>query len=279
MSKKITLETKLAICKEYEKGKLSQKQIGEKFKIHSITISKILKEFNIKPLPYYRLNTGRLKLNINFFEKIDEPKKAYWLGFLMADGNINKSGGKCSLISKDLEIIEKFKKDIDSEHKINVNINFDKRTNKTYTSYSIQVTNANFVNHLKNCGVTKEKSDFIKLPEIRRDLLPYFFAGMFDGDGYLGTDKNRKHLLQTSIISTKEVILFLQNYLITNFNVSKTKLIKVTKNKNNVWKFRLHKDSLLFLNWIYGDKNFDYLSRKYKKYEEYKYNYNTNHIP
>ena len=69
-----------------------------------------------------------------------------------------------------------------------------------------------------------------------------------------------------SLISTKEVLLFLQNYLINNFLISATKLQKITQNKKNVWKLLLYKDSLLFLNWIYSDKNFNYLSRKYEKY-------------
>ena len=77
----------------------------------------------------------------------------------------------------------------------------------------------------------------------------------------------------------KEVILFLQNYLIINFDFSTTKLMKVTKNKDNVWKLRINKDSMRFLDWIYQDKNFNYLSRKYEIYESHKKSLTTNNIP
>lgn len=69
---------------------------------------------------------GKHAVNLTFFENIDTPTKAYWLGFLVADGHIQKNNYKASLISKDKEVIEKFKKAIESEHPINQNANYDK---------------------------------------------------------------------------------------------------------------------------------------------------------
>lgn len=45
----------------------------------------------------------------------------------------------------------------------------------------------------------------------------------------------------------------------------------ITENKDNVYKLYLYKDSTKFLNFIYGDKDFKYMSRKYKIFlEKYK---------
>jgi hypothetical protein len=272
MNRKISLEQEIDICDKYISGVFSQKELGEMFNLKQSGVFSILKRNQIKSLPKYRLNTGKLKLDISFFEKIDEPKKAYWLGYLMADGSINKNNSKCTLISKDIDVIKKFKEDIDSEHKININVNFDKRTNKTYYSYSIQITNTNFVSNLIKNSVTKDKTDFIDIPKLDDKLMSYFFAGLFDGDGSVGLRKNG---LRISLISTKEILLFLQEHLLNNFNVNETKLQKVTKNKNNIWKMNLYKDSFVFLDWIYFDNNFNYLDRKYNIYEQYK----TNPLP
>ena len=81
---------------------------------------------------------SHLALNIDYFKEINSPDKAYWLGYICADGCIKKSNNKVSLVSKDLEVIEGFKEAIGAEHAITKSENFDKRTNKTYRRYSIQ---------------------------------------------------------------------------------------------------------------------------------------------
>ena len=64
----------------------------------------------------------------NFFENIDSEEKAYFLGFLMADGNVyvRKQSQPCIRLEisvKDLEILERFKMAIESKN----SICFDKR--------------------------------------------------------------------------------------------------------------------------------------------------------
>lgn len=244
----------------------TQKEIGLIYGLSQSFISAILKKNNINAEGRFRLNRNKLNVDIDFFKEIDDPKKAYWLGYLCADGNINNLNTKCSLVSKDIEIIEKFKKDINSEHKLSKNIVVDKRNNRTYVNFTIQITNKNFVLNLNKWGLTSNKSEILSVPKIDDALLPYFFAGLFDGDGYIGFHNNK---VRMSLISTKEILVFLQNYLITKHGINLTKLQLVTKNKNNVWKLLLYKDSLLFFNWIYKDKKFNYLNRKYDKYRKH----------
>lgn len=267
MSKKILLNEKIEkeIC-ELSKVK-SQKEIGLLYGRSQSYINSILKKNDIKNIGRYRLNNFKLKVNESFFENIDNKDKAYWLGYLVADGNISKNLRKCTLVSKDIEIIEKFKKDVNSDHKISVNKVIDKRTGNLSINYSIQITNRNFVLNLINHGVTINKSDEMSVPKIDDNLLSYFFAGLFDGDGCITYRNN--NLPRISLISTKEILLFLQNYLLSNFSIRQTKLQKVTENKKNVWVLNLYKDSIIFLNWIYCDKNYNYLKRKHEKYINY----------
>lgn len=36
-------------------------------------------------------------MDINYFHNIDSEKKAYWLGFIVADGNISKTTNRISI--------------------------------------------------------------------------------------------------------------------------------------------------------------------------------------
>lgn len=255
---KLSTETELKILDLIDTH--TRKEIGKKIGVSANVVTRILNDNNIKPRGRFRLNRNKLYVDIDYFKNIDTPKKAYWLGYIAADGTISKINARCGLTSKDLEIIKKFKSDIQSEHKISENVIKDKRTGNISIAYTIQITNINFVLNLNKHGITKNKADIFNVPNINEKLLSYFFAGLFDGDGYVGLNKKR---FRVSLISTNEVLSFLQNYLLNNFYVKPTKLQKVSENKTNVWKLLLYKGSLSFLNWIYSDSEFSYLSRKY----------------
>ena len=248
---------------------LSQKEIGKLFNLTQANISRILKKNSIK-WKKSRLNMSKRKIDIDYFKIIDTPKKAYWLGFIAADGYINKDGNKLSILCKDLEIIQKFRNDIKSEHKISNILQYDKRTNKTYVEYSIQVTNEIFVNNIISKGITHEKTDVCCFPNISENLYSYFIAGLFDGDGSISFYGTNKSFLRCNLISTKEILDFINLYLKENYNIDTKICSLVSKNKKNVYKQYWYKDTLKFLNFIYqGDKEI-YLTRKYKIYEQHK---------
>lgn len=250
---------------------MSQKEVGIKYNLSTAQIGNIYRKNGIK-LSKSRLNMSKLKLDIDFFKEIDTPQKAYWLGFIAADGSINKSNGKLTLISHDEEVITKFKKHINSEHIISHKFVHDKRTNKNYERYTIQITNALFVNNLIKQGITNQKTDYFLFPKIKEKYYGYFIAGLFDGDGSIRLLKNKT--ISINLISTKETLDFILDFLYKNFNVKKPPLYKVTKNKQNVYKFFLYKNAIIFLDFIYGDKNLSdmFLQRKYKIYIENKHN-------
>lgn len=245
----------------------SQKEIAEIFNLSQCMVSSILRKNGIK-LPKSRLNMSRLELDINYFKDIDSPKKAYWLGFICADGTINKNGSKLGIMVKDKEICEKIKKDIKSGHKISHVSSLDKRTNKEYSEYCIQITNAIFVSHIVNLGITNDKSNTLLFPNIKEEFYPYFIAGLFDGDGCICT----KHTGYSccSLISTKEVLDFIQEILLDKFGIQPQNLLRVSDKCKNVFKisWQNKKDCLLMLNYIYKGNKEMYLQRKYDKYQK-----------
>lgn len=261
----------------------SNKEIAGMYGIAPATVSKLLSLRGIKHKKSRLKSMSEISLNENYFQRIDSKEKAYWLGYICADGCIHKNCNKVSLVSKDKEILEKFKTATSSGHKLQDINKYDKRTNKYYRIYSIHIGIEIFQRHLINLGVTSNKTDKLEMPNIEEQYYPYFFAGLFDGDGsvqqYVDLNKEKQetyHLghplrmdkCRISLISTLEVLLFLQTYLMKTNNIETLKMSKVSKNKSNVWKMYLYKDAKKFLDWIYQDPSFPYLSRKYEIYKK-----------
>jgi len=209
------------------------------------------------------------KINENYFEIIDDPKKAYWLGFIAADGYINKENTKFCICIKDLDVLEKFKKDIETDYAISNIKNYDKRTDKIYEEYSIQISNKNFINGIIKNGITHEKTDFIDIKKLNMNYFSYFVAGLFDGDGSISLNKNGT--LKCNLISTEE-ILSLIDLELSKIGIKPLKHQKVTNKKDNVMKTFWNRYANRFLEYIYqGDKNI-YMKRKYDLYIKNKNN-------
>jgi hypothetical protein len=132
---------------------------------------------------------NKCKFNHNFFSDINTENKAYWLGFLMADGCIIdkvKSGSlqlSIRLSKRDLTHLKKFHEDIDSLNKIG----FGKH-NDIYSSHSSDI----LCNDLIKLGCTPRKSLTLMFPQtIPDDLMNHFIRGYFDGDGSTSIHKGR----------------------------------------------------------------------------------------
>ncbi len=228
-----------------------------------------LRHLGIKRLPRNRrTSSGSLKVDEEFFSTVDTPCKAYWLGYLAADGCLRP--GKVTLSSKDEEVVARFAADISSEHKVARHHIYDHRTQRTYTRYDIQVSNTKFVNNLVASGLPMNKTDCFSMPDMPPILLPYFLAGLFDGDGSIGRAPNGR--LWANLISTKEVLDYIQELIRIKAGFPSVKIHRVTRNKENVWKLYLCRSCEWFMDYIYCDEAFPYLSRKKQIYDEYKNN-------
>lgn len=129
----------------------------------------------------------------DYFEKIDTSEKAYWLGFLYADGYIYERKNKNSGVSRHLEL-GLSKADVVHIHKFRYCIGSNKKIalkpvrykGKVYESSKLAIYGKDFINHLINKGVVPRKSLILTYPD--RSILPEqfdnaFIRGYFDGDG------------------------------------------------------------------------------------------------
>jgi len=222
-------------------------------------------------------NNRKHNIDINFFKKIDNKNKAYILGLIISDGYVDNYT-KLTFTSKDIELVELFKRKLKSEHKLAKYDIFDKRTNKTYTRYSLQIASKEIVTDLNKMGVYSNKSFNCTLPIIPNNLMWHFIRGVFDGDGTIHQSKNEKlGRLRFGIIGSEKMLIEINNFFNTNnihhVYIRKTKYGNL---KGNLIRLDCSKfiDLDLLKNNMYKDSNGLRLTRKYEQFQtlkEYKH--------
>lgn len=131
----------------------------------------------------------RKNYNESYFETIDSEDKAYFLGFIFADGCLTNNSEKyryqltLKLHRKDIGILEKFIESIDGE--MNVWESSKREVCEIFLS------GKKLISDLENLGVIQNKTFSVKYPNIDEKLEKHFLRGYFDGDGCIriNTDK------------------------------------------------------------------------------------------
>lgn len=127
----------------------------------------------------------------DFFESIDSETKAYWLGFLMADGCVYRSDvGKnqarlqLKLASKDKGHIEQLAKDLRFKGNIWDHI---LPGNLTLPTTTLFIVSGKICDDLERQGCIQRKSMTLRFPQhILPGLRKHLIRGYFDGDGCAG---------------------------------------------------------------------------------------------
>lgn len=158
-------------------------------------------------------------LHQDYFHNIDSEKKAYYLGWIMADGNVSFHNGqyalKLGVQKSDRYLIDSFLADIQSEHKPHLRNN-NKGSQFVYVSIGCK----QMVQDLIVLGVIPRKSGHETLPNISPSLISHFYRGYFDGDG-MASCKNKKK--RSGFIGPKDILEPLQYILGTNVKYHKAK--------------------------------------------------------
>ncbi len=198
-----------------------------------------------------------------FFDIIDSEEKAYWFGFLLADGYISshKQHWYIQLRLTDLDAIIKFKESIKATSPIKTILS-DKRK----TCHELQINSKYMVDSLAKHGLVNNKTFRIHIPDtISIKLWPHLIRGYFDGDGCIYIRKNNSAQVQCTFTSSSIQIL-------DQIEIYLKRLHIINKNRNyirNYGNYRVlsittRQETHEFLNLIYGNATI-YLDRKHKK--------------
>lgn len=210
------------------------------------------------------------KINKNYFSKIDNSEKAYFLGLLFADGNnyISKSVKQVSieLLLEDVKIIKILQEKIQTDKPIKYRkAKVDKNNFKIKERCGLVLSNAQISDDLKNHGCVSKKTFKLKFPEektLDKDFFYAFIRGYFDGDGCISISKNNQIKSSISGFSPfiKKVYEILKN---NNINV---KIYKHRKIKNFLEIYiQGVKDNIDLYNYLYDESEL-FLDRKKEKF-------------
>lgn len=247
----------------YEKHQ-SMKKVAEELGANEKTIATWMKKFHIQNVG----TQGARKNNLNhdYFKVIDSEEKAYWLGFIMADGCVYKGSDKKSyrlqinLKSTDVEHLKKFQKAIGSSYKIQI------KKVREHEACLLKVNSTEMCKDLMGWNVIPSKSLICEMPELEDELKIHFIRGYFDGDGSIGLHKKRD--VSTSIVGGEKILEQMKGHLAKNGIPSKVR--KSGKNRSTyTLATPVGKESMKFARWMYEDSNIS-LDRKLNRYEDYK---------
>lgn len=196
------------------------KSLAKKFSVSQQAMSSLLKRNGVNVL----LTCEKAKItnprNSLFFHKIDSPEKAYWLGFLYADGYVNEKTHsiRINLQKKDEEHLRKFLLAIEAN---NTPIKHSKKEteDKIYEGSYIAFGDKQMVTDLVSKGCVQNKSLILKFPSekiVPHNLLHHFVRGYFDGDGtiwYAIKPPNNLKYFNFGLLGTKDFLQGVQNFL------------------------------------------------------------------
>jgi hypothetical protein len=238
----------------YLKGGVSATFIAKQFNLRHPNFIRTLRKEGIEVIPKKYVPT----FNYKVFDEIDTEEKAYWLGFLYADGSIQRKGNhvEISLKLSDFDHLEKYKNFLESSLMVK----------KDSFRCRFTVCNEHFNYRLINLGCTNNKSLTLKFPDKNifksKDLIRHFIRGYFDGDGGISYTEKCK---STSILGTFEFLTELLTYL----PCQKKTFYRDKRWTGNTFGIQYSKiDSVDLLNYLYLDSNI-YLDRKYKLFQKF----------
>lgn len=153
-------------------------------------------------------------LNKYFFDIIDTEEKAYWLGFIAADGCIYNHKLSFTLGIQDQEQLNKFKLSLQSSHPIRViPPNPPKSPNP---ECSLQISSKYMIQSLNKLNIYSRKSLNCNpdVEQVPLSLLRHYWRGVIDGDGAICNMKNRK-TWYISLVGSYETINAFIEYVTT----------------------------------------------------------------
>lgn len=274
--RKKSKDLELKIINDYENG-MSGIAVGEKYDCHYSTVYDILRRNGHSVRPN-RINSRKYHYDENFFKEIDTEEKAYWLGFIYADGYITlrKNGNLFGLTLSitDKNHLKKIKNSLNADVPIHVYSPSRKSTNYSANKYArIQFFGEKICNDLIRQGVFAHKTAILEPPKnIPKDLISHFIRGYFDGDGshtyyYEKTGHSSYRKDNIKILGTYNFLTWMESEISRisdahcNGGIYKCKKTKV------VYSLEYHGEhkTLFVLNALYNDATI-YLDRKYQKY-------------
>jgi hypothetical protein len=175
---------------------MNDAEAAKKLGVSMVTFYNARKKLGVKS--YFEKTGNRLKnngeiyqfknYNERYFESIDSPDKAYFLGLLASDGNISPrlTAVRIALKEDDQDILEKFREYLGKDApKLKLK---HSKNRGVYSSPQkiLCLSRVNMVQDLILHGITPNKSKTLKIECNFQGFEKDFLRGVWDGDGSIG---------------------------------------------------------------------------------------------
>ncbi len=188
-----------------------------------------------------------------YFQVIDTEEKAYWIGFLTADGCITKgkqSGDSprvtINLGKQDYGHLVKFKQALQATQKIS-----ESEHSCSFTIYSTEM-----VKDLAMHGILPRKTFSTKPVQIAPNLERHYWRGVIDGDGTFSKNGGEMRLY-----GDYDVVVSFQSFVLSHCSQVHGKILKA----DNICNFMIKKQAThCMLEILYGNATV-FLDRKFER--------------
>lgn len=162
----------------------------------------------------------KLKLNTDYFSKIDSDEKAYILGYIIGDGSVYYTDRTyyLSIASKDIDVLEYIKSCLESDATITPR----EGTNVSY----IRFCSKELVSDLISLGLHRNKAKTIRFPKIHKKYHSAFICGLFDSDGsiHMPPDRKLQGRRRRIMFSGSEHVILTTQKILESYGFSKIKI-------------------------------------------------------
>lgn len=262
---KVSEEIKDKIVENYLNG-MGQIASGKEFRISGVVVKRILQERKVKIRNYAESasvsNVLRKKYSCNkdYFKK-ENPRMAYILGFLAADGSISLRENvlKITLSQKDKELLEQIREELEYTGEVK-----DATTSKGFDISTLQITCKEYKQDLQKYNIVPQKTYTFSFPTtLNKDYWIDFIRGYWDGDGTICTAG--KEAIRTSLCGYKKDFLeFVLSYLEQEYKIPRVAI----RQKNNTYYFQYSNNSTILLyKALYYEDNVMCMKRKKEKFD------------
>lgn len=257
----------------YCKEKYSISKLKTLFKLQFGDIKKILVDNGVTTRSQ-RESRKTYVYNEDYFSEIDTKDKAYWLGFIYADGFITKKTNGSPVFGMtlgEIEPLEKLNKYMSSNKPIGEYKKTGSYSDKSI-EYKLAFCSPKLVSDLEKWGVVENKTFKLKFPEfLDLNLISHFIRGYFDGDGsvylHIQKTKDKEYIFLGSQFSG--IRTFLTD--LSKYINAESCVYKDNRKQTDCWNIRLNSNirSLNLYHYLYKDCGDLFLSRKREKFENF----------
>lgn len=136
------------------------------------------------------MGNNRYTCDEHYFDRIDSAGKAYWLGFIAADGCVSDRGRLTVVLAdRDVDHVAKLRAALGSSHPIG---RYEAAAGgKKFGTARLTVQRPVLAAGLADLGVLPRKSLMIAPPSITEALQSHYWRGVFDGDGSIFISRSK----------------------------------------------------------------------------------------